>query len=461
MDHEIEKKIIKKAIWPQWIAGIGVTLLLMQIGMMMAWSSPYIAYLTSSKSHIPITMNEASWIVSLLNLGRLIGAISGSVAVNYLGTKTTILVTSLPMAFCWLFIIVADRAEWLYAARFLGGIGLGKTYSSFSLYLSEIADPTIRGALIVLAMSGLSVGNLIICIMGANLKMDISASVCLVLCFILMIIFIWLPESPHHFVKIKAEEKARASILWYHRECDVESELQSLKKFIETNNSSSFVDVLKEFKIPHIRKALVLVLVLIMYSQMCGINNVMFYMETILRRAGVTIIEPARIVIFVTVIGIVSSLLSMLLIDKFGRRILMITSSLTISISLICLGTGFQLLDADYNPADLQALPIFSVFFFQMSVFIGILSVPTTVLGEIFPSHVKCVAGCFSSIMAGLYAFISTSTYQPLVDLLTEKYLFYIYSLLLITAIPFTLFCMPETKGKSLQQIQEELMKKS
>lgn len=118
--------------------------------MMVAWSSPYIAYLTSSKSHIPITMNEASWIVSLLNLGRLIGAISGSVAVNYLGTKTTILVTSLPMAFCWLFIIVADRAEWLYAARFLGGIGLGKTYSSFSLYLSEIADPTIRGALIVL-----------------------------------------------------------------------------------------------------------------------------------------------------------------------------------------------------------------------------------------------------------------------------------------------------------------------
>lgn len=125
---------------------------MMQIGMMGVWSSPYIAYLTSSESQIPITMDEASWVVSLLNLGRLIGAISGSVAVNYLGTKTTILVTSLPMAFCWLFTMVADRAEWLYAARFLGGIGQGKTYSSFSLYLSEIADPTIRGALVVLGM---------------------------------------------------------------------------------------------------------------------------------------------------------------------------------------------------------------------------------------------------------------------------------------------------------------------
>lgn len=119
------------------------------MGLIAVWSSPYISYLTSPESHIPITMDEASWVVSLLNLGRLIGAISGSVAVNYLGTKTTVLVTSLPITLCWLFIIVANRVEWLYAARLLAGISLGKVYSCFSLYLGEIADPTIRGALVV------------------------------------------------------------------------------------------------------------------------------------------------------------------------------------------------------------------------------------------------------------------------------------------------------------------------
>lgn len=459
MDHKMEKKKIRKAIWPQWIAGTGVTLSLIQVGIMGAWSSPYIAYLTSSKSHIPVTMDEASWIVSLLNLGRPVGAILGSVAVNYFGTKTTILVSSLPMAFCWLFIMLADRAEWLYAARFLSGIGIGKTYSSFSLYLSEIADPTIRGALVFLAVSGLSIGNLMICIMGANLTMEISASICLALCFILMIIFLWLPESPHHLVKINAEEKARASMFWYHRECDVESELQTLKKFIEINNSLNFINVLKEFKVPHIWKALVLVLVLFMYSQMSGLNNVVFYMESILRSANVNVVDPSTVVIIVTAFGIVSSLLFMLLIDKFGRRILMIASSLSVAISLICLGTAFQLLDASYD--DLQALAIFSMFFFELAVFSGIISIPTTVMGEIFPPHVKCMAGCLTNVMAGFFAFISTSTYQPLINLLTEKYVFYIYSLLLLTAVPFTLSCMPETKGKSLQQIQEELTKKS
>lgn len=120
------------------------------MGLISVWSSPYVAYLTSPESHIPMTMNEASWVVSLLNLGRLIGAISGSVAVNYLGTKTSIFVTSLPITLCWLFIIVANRVEWLYAARLLAGISMGKMYSCFSLYLGEIADPTIRGALVVL-----------------------------------------------------------------------------------------------------------------------------------------------------------------------------------------------------------------------------------------------------------------------------------------------------------------------
>lgn len=120
--------------------------------MLLTWSSPYIAYLTSPESKILITMDIASWVVSLLNLGRPIGAVFGAVAMNYLGTKTTILITTLPIALCWLFTIVANRVEWLYAARLLGGISLGKIYSSFSLYLAEIADPSIRGALIVLGM---------------------------------------------------------------------------------------------------------------------------------------------------------------------------------------------------------------------------------------------------------------------------------------------------------------------
>ena len=203
--------------------------------------------------------------------------------------------------------------------------------------------------------------------MGAYLRMDVTATVCLVLCIILIIIFIWLPESPHHFVKIEQESKARTSILWYHRDCDVESELQALKLFIEKNRSLPFAEVIKEFKIPYIWKAQILVSLLFMYLQICGLNNVLFYMETILRHTKVTVIKPSMIVIIVTAIGIAGSMLSMLLIDKFGRRILTIVSTLALTISLICLGIQYQLLDAGYNSDSLQVLPICSVLLFPDS----------------------------------------------------------------------------------------------
>ncbi|EFN76078.1 Sugar transporter ERD6-like 6 [Harpegnathos saltator] len=461
MDHKTEKVVTKRVMWPQWLAGIGVALLMLQMGLSLAWNSPYIAYLTSPESYISMTMKEASWVVSLINFGRIFGAIFGSVSVSYLGSKTTILINSFPIAMCWILTIAANRVEWLYAARFLVGIYIGMTYSSFSLYLAEIADPTIRGALVVLAMSGSTIGSLIISAMGVYLTMEVSGIACLLLCFVVMIIFIWLPESPHHLLKTNQQDKARLALLWYHRDCDVDMELRTLQEFIETNNNLSFINILGEFKKAHLRKALVLLTMLFMYSMMCGLNNIYFYMEIILTNAQVTVIKPAIIVTIVAAFGIAGSILSFFLIDKFGRRFLMISSILACVISLLCLGLQFHLLDAGYDATVLQGLAIFAMILFQVAVFIGMLSVPNTVLGEICPPHVKNVVACFTNIIAGIFSFISTATYQPLIDLITEKYIFFVYALILLTAIPYMLIYLPETKGKSLQQIQEDLTKKS
>ncbi|XP_011875722.1 PREDICTED: facilitated trehalose transporter Tret1-like isoform X2 [Vollenhovia emeryi] len=420
MDRETQKEKTKNVQWSQWFAGIGVNLLLVQIGMIVLWSSPYITYLTSPESPIPMTMNEISWVVSILNLGRLAGSICGSVAVNYFGAKTAILMTSLNISFSWLLIIIANRAEWLYAARFVAGMSVGSANCCYPLYLGEIAEPTIRGALVALAMIGIAIGYVMISTMGAILSMKMSAAICFALSLILIIVFFWLPSSPYYFIKIKDETKARTSIVWYHRGCDVEAELQALKLFIEKNKSPPFIDIIKEFKIPYIWKALILSFVLFAYFQLSQ-SIVFYYMETILQNAQVTVIDPSVIVIIASATGIFASMLSIFLIDKIGRRILMIVSSLGITITLICLGVQYQLLDAGYDPTNLQALPIFSILFFQISSLIGIIPVPYTVLGEIFPPHIKCIASCFANLFGAATSFIATSTFQPLIDLITEK----------------------------------------
>lgn len=123
-----------------------VWILTTEIGVMCAWSSPYLAKLTSKDSQVPLTLTQASWVASLLYLGRIIGAVLGSCFVNAFGSKRTTLVTAVPICVGWVLTFLATSPIWLYAARFSLGIGFGCAYSCFALFLGEISAPRIRYA---------------------------------------------------------------------------------------------------------------------------------------------------------------------------------------------------------------------------------------------------------------------------------------------------------------------------
>lgn len=430
----------------------------MQIGLLAGWSSPYVDQLLTGKSVTLITVQEASLIVTFLNLGRLFGASISAAFVNFFGSKKSILICSIPMSLCWIFTIITDRIFWLYLGRISGGICLGMSYSCFSLYLGEIADSNIRGALVTIGMAGLPCGNLFMFVMGCYLSMRISAAINLIFNIILMILFIWLPDSPYHLVRINQDEKAKQSILWYHRNSNVDLELLNLKEFVNSSDESNTFDKIKQFKVPQIRRAMFITIMLYFYAQMSGVNTILFYMETIIKSARVRIIEPSYIVIIISIFGIAASLTSMTLIDKFGRKNLMCTSSMTVAIGLIGLGTHFQLLETNVDLEMIQWLPIVSITLFEIAVYMGLLSVPSVVIGEIFPPNIKCIAASISSISAAVFSLAATGTYQIFVDLITEKYVFWMYAIILITAIPVTIILLPETKGKTLQEIQDQLM---
>lgn len=450
----------KRILWPQWIAGFGVLLLGTEVGLMGGWSSPYISELISPNSSFTITMSELSWVVSLFNLGRLTGCVKGALCSGYFGSEKTILISSIPITLSWLFIILANRVEWIYIARFLGGLSLGMVYSCYSLYLGEIADPNIRGALVAMGTTGLPIGNLLMSIMGAYLPMYTSALIALISCIVMIIIFVWLPESPYHLIKKNLDEKAKHSIQWYHRDCDVEHEFKEMRIFVENLNRQSLSDTLKELKILHYRKSIIIVSILIVYSQLSGINSILFYMESILTTAKVSVIEPAQVVIIVMAGGVVASCLSIFLLDRFGRKFLMIASCSAILLSYSILTLEFHLLDFDFDSEKVEGLAIIGMILFYISVFMGIILVPSTMMGEIFPPHLKCIAACIVSISGSTIAFLSTLTYLTLLDFMTEKYLFLFYGLLVASCIPFTLFLVPETKGLSLQEIQNKLIGK-
>lgn len=102
-----------------------VTLLSINIGLAIGWTSPYLAQLTGEDSPFRVTDEEGSWIASLLPLGRLLGAVIGSLALEYIGSKTSVLLTGLPMIFSWICIICAVSPMWLYISRIFAGNSIG------------------------------------------------------------------------------------------------------------------------------------------------------------------------------------------------------------------------------------------------------------------------------------------------------------------------------------------------
>lgn len=456
----LERKLKNEIPRIKLIIFVAAAFLLIEVGLIGGWSSPYLVQLMDSDSSFVLAAEEGSWVASLMNFGRIFGSVVGALACQMLGSKMSNLLSIVPACICWVLMIFADAAIWLYAARTCGGVTVGMAFACFPLYLGEISSPKIRGALVAMAVIGAPVGNALVSLIGSLLNIRQSSIVFLIGSLLLILFFMWLPESPHHLIRTSKTQRARDSILWYDRECDVELEFVAIEKFVVSSNARTFRECLGEFRRPEMQRATFIILALFTFMQMSGLNNVIFYMATILSHAKVSIIDPSMCAFVIMCFGVVSAFVSVSLIDRLGRRWLLIGSSLTVAVAFICLEIHFTLIETGYNSGSLQWLPITSLTVAEIAICLGLVLVPSTVLSELFPANIKYIASCGANVVSGILGFLCSKTYQPLIDLMGERYVYWIYIIIELMAAPFALFIMPETKGKSLQQIQNDLMLK-
>lgn len=432
---------------------------MLQMGALVGWTSPYLARLTLPDSPIFITLDQASWVASILNVGRLMGAVLGAICVQFCGSKNAVLATFVPFTLSWILIMLADSVIYLYAARIVGGLGIGMCFSCFPLYIGEVAAPQYRGAIVSVTFVGSPVAAMIASILGSFVSPITFGIYFIVPCILGIGIFLWLPESPHRLIKQNKVEMGKKSLRWYRGGGDVDEEFQDVMNYVSLSSATTFKEKLREFQSPYIQRVLILVVMLFIYMQACGLNSVMFYVELILKRAGFHWFKPAYAVVIMNTLGALFSLIAVFTIDRCGRKVLLVVSSSGVTIAMIGLGTHFLLVNRGYNADDLQLLPIASAFVFQSTFVIGLLTVPSTVLSEVFPSNIKGIAAFAASMVGGICAFGSSKLFQPMIDLVGESAIFYAHAFLVMTAIPYVLIFMPETKGKSLNQIQQDLMK--
>ncbi|XP_018401407.1 PREDICTED: facilitated trehalose transporter Tret1-like [Cyphomyrmex costatus] len=453
----MEQSRVKR--WPQYLAAITATLSLAATGSHIGWTSPTLPILKSTDSHVPITSDDASWIASFYLLGTIPGCIVAALIVDRLGRKISLLLGGIPLTISYILIITAWNPYVLYAARGIGGIGQGIAYVICPMYIGEIADKEIRGTLGSFIKLMVTFGELYAHAIGPFVSYWLLGYSCLVIPVIFFLSFPWMPESPYYLLMKNRQENAMTSLKRLKRcvsDDQLEMDLEQMQKTVvrDLSDRGRFWDL---FDTPGNRRAVIISIGLQLVLQFSGIAAVESYTQEILEE-GDAHLPASSSVILLSVLQLIAGLGAVVLVDKLGRRPLLITTSFLAGVALTITGF-FYLVKFQFkvNTIGYGWLLHFSVIMYELIIALGLNPLPYMMLGELFPTNVKGAAVSLANVASSLLAFIVSKMYQVISDNWGVYAAFGWFAISCYVGVFFIMFVVPETKGKSLFEIQEEL----
>nr|XP_036216339.1 facilitated trehalose transporter Tret1-2 homolog isoform X1 [Bactrocera oleae] len=446
---------------PQYVAALSAAGGAFAAGTLLGWTSPAEVQIYNGAYDFPISNGEFSWVGSAMTLGAACVCIPIGILINLIGRKLAMLLLVIPFTIGWAMLIWAQNVAMMYAARFLLGIAGGAFCVAAPMYTGEIAQKEIRGTLGSFFQLMITAGILFVYAIGAGLNVMWMSIVCGMIPLVFGIIFVFMPESPTYLIIKNKDEDAVKSIQWLRgKDYEYRAEIEELRETQEKikQNQVSWMEGLSR---PVTRKALFISLGLMFFQQLSGINAVIFYSAKIFEDAN-TGIDANLSTIVVGIMQFIATFVSTIVVDKLGRRLLLLTSSIIMAISTISMGVYFYLQKQDADSVtNIGWLPVVSLCVFIVLFSIGFGPVPWLMMGEVFAADIKGVAGSIAGTTNWVLAFVVTKTFVNLTDSLGKGETFWLFSGITIVGVFFVYFIVPETKGKSLNEIQAELEGKS
>lgn len=271
-----------------------------------------------------------------------------------------------------------------------------------------------------------------------------------------------MPESPYYYIKKNNHKDARRSLEILRGTSNVDGEIDSLCKAVvrqERCEKTGFFDL---FALPSNRKAFYIFFILCLTNKFSGKNPCLFYTETIFKEASSSIDASISVIIYSSVELFAVAITTFFIVDRFGKRLLMITSTIGCAISVFMLALHFYLKDFQTQAVDnLDWLPITALISYNVLFSIGLSYGPVTVLSELFPTSVKAKALCVSDSFSVLMGTVVSKFFQITMDATgTMSVPFFVFSMCSFVGLIFIIKHVPETKGKTLEEIQQFLIGK-
>lgn len=365
------------------------------------------------------------------------------------------LTAAVPLILSWILIGVAESIALIYVGRVLSGLAYGFAYSILPMYLGEIASDRIRGSISTLLTVMAKLGILYVYSIGPYVSVRLMAWLAIIPAAIFVATFLWLPESPYYLLGKNERENAKKSLSRLRQRDDVDEELERMSVAVKKSqeNKGTFQEL---FFNKGNRMSLIIIMGLAIAQQLSGSQAIISYSETIFKRVGSSL-GASESTIVLGVVQLVSAAVSSLIVDIVGRRPLLLLSVIGAAICNTIVGLYFFLERMEIDVTGIVWLPMLAIMVFIVAYTIGMATVTFAILGEIFPKNLKSVAGPTFTITGGVFSFIVAKLFQIVSDDLGSDYTFWGFALFTYLFIPFVWFLIPETKGKALDVILEEI----
>jgi MFS transporter, SP family, arabinose:H+ symporter len=393
---------------------------------------------------------QLGWGVSSLLLGAIVGAFGSGVLSDMYGRKKVLIVVALFFAVSCTFTALATSSIVFISARVFGGLAVGAASVLSPMYVAEVAPPKNRGMLVSVYQLAIVLG--ILCSYTINYGLHnidnnwrwmFATGIIPSVLFFVGLFFI--PESPRWLYKAGKKDDSLKVLTGIGGESLAKVEILEIAESLKGDSSS--VSMGELFK-PSVRKVMLVGFLLAIFVQISGINTIVDYAPKILLAAGVEINNALLQTSMVGLINFIFTFVAIFFIDRIGRRSLYLIGSMGMVITLIMLAISFYL--KMQGVFTLICILLFIAFFASC---IG--PVFWTLVSEIFPNRIRGKAVAFASFTQWIFNFLVVLLFPHFLASLGGAKTFLFLALMSFLQLLFTYLYVPETKGKSLEEIEQ------
>jgi sugar porter (SP) family MFS transporter len=406
------------------------------------------------------------WAMSSALIGCLFGAMLSGYLTDRFGRKTPLIMAAALFTISAIGTGAVNQFTPFIIFRLVGGLGIGLASAISPMYIAEISPAKMRGRLVSINQLTIVIGILAAQIINFLIADKVSEGVSdleivqswngqmgwrwmfwaeTLPAFAFFVLAFFIPESPRFLAK-SGNSEAAFSIL--KRIGGHDYALQEQKEIAETLHGTDSKIDWKALKSKKVRPVLVLGIVLAVFQQWCGINVIFNYAEEIFTSAGYSVGDMLFNIVITGTVNLIFTLLAMRMVDSWGRRKLMLLGSIGLALIYFMLGTSYFF--------ELKGLAILVLVMLAIATYAMTLAPITwVVLSEIFPNKIRGAAMALATTALWSACFVLTYTFPILNKLLDASGTFWLYGFICLSGFLFILKKLPETKGKSLEEIEK------